>query len=182
MLLSSTRWGEISAELVADTGCRVVLIGHSERRQFFGETDETVNRRLGAALRAGLHPIVCVGESLDQRESGVTESVVEKQVRGALDGYSSDQLTHLTLAYEPVWAIGTGRTATPEQAQAVHAHLRSILASAVGIDLANRIRIQYGGSVKATNVAELMACPDIDGALVGGASLEADSFSQIVHF
>lgn len=174
--------GEISAELVADTGCRVVLIGHSERRQFFGETDETVNRRLGAALRAGLHPIVCVGESLDQRESGVTESVVEKQVRGALDGYSSDQLTHLTLAYEPVWAIGTGRTATPEQAQAVHAHLRSILASAVGIDLANRIRIQYGGSVKATNVAELMACPDIDGALVGGASLEADSFSQIVHF
>lgn len=174
--------GEIAAEMVVDTGATHVILGHSERRQYFAETDAGVRERLDGALRAGLHPIVCVGETLDERESGATFLMIEKQVRGALAGFSAAQLNHLTLAYEPVWAIGTGKTATPAQAQEVHAQMRGLITELLGSSFSATLRIQYGGSVKPTNATELMACPDIDGALVGGASLDADSFSGIVHF
>ena len=172
--------GEVSAPMLLTCGCEYVILGHSERRQFFGETDETVNRRLKAALRAGLKPIVCVGESLDERQDDRTERVVEAQTRGALTGISADDVRCIALAYEPVWAIGTGLTATPEQAEAVHAFLRQVLTELYRDDVARAIRIQYGGSVKPDNAAALFAQDNIDGGLIGGASLEADAFAAIV--
>ena len=172
--------GEISAAMLAGVGCRFVIIGHSERRQFFGETDETVNRRLRRALAAGLLPIVCVGETLAQRQAGETGSIVETQIRGAFREVAADDFSRVTIAYEPVWAIGTGVNATPEQAQEVHALIRGVLASIYGEQLAQACRIQYGGSVKPANTQALMGQSEIDGALVGGASLEAESFAAIV--
>ena len=172
--------GEVSAPMLLTCGCEYVILGHSERRQFFGETDETVNRRLKAALSAGLKPIVCIGESFDERQADVTEQVVETQTRGALDGISADDMRGITLAYEPVWAIGTGLTATPEQAEAVHAFLREVLAQLYDGDVAQGVRIQYGGSVKPDNAVALFEQDNIDGGLIGGASLEADDFAAIV--
>jgi triosephosphate isomerase len=174
--------GEISAEMIKEIGCQYVIIGHSERRQFFNETDETVNQRLHAAHRAGLHPIVCIGESLDQREAGKTMEVVATQLKGGLKDLPEAKMKNTTIAYEPVWAIGTGKTASPDQAQEVHAHLRGLLKELYGAGVAEVVRIQYGGSVKPSNVKELMAMEDIDGALVGGASLKADSFSGILNY
>lgn len=174
--------GEISGPMLVDLGCRYVIIGHSERRQYFSETDEAVNRKIRAALAVGLAPIVCVGETLSEREAGRTLTVVERQVRGALRGYETSALEKVTLAYEPVWAIGTGRTATPEQAEEVQGEIRKILARIGGPRAAEQIRILYGGSVKPDNIDALMAQPDIDGALVGGASLDAGSFARIVKF
>jgi triosephosphate isomerase len=174
--------GEISAGMVADTGAGFVIIGHSERRQFFGETDYTVAKKAVAAVEAGLVPVLCVGESLAQRDAGSTMEVVETQVRHGLVELSLEGLEKLVLAYEPVWAIGTGRTASPAQAQEVHARIRAVLRDAAPAGIADRVRILYGGSVKPGNVDELMDCPDVDGALVGGASLVADDFLRIVHF
>jgi triosephosphate isomerase len=172
--------GEVSADMLRDAGCSCVLVGHSERRQHFGETDPTVRRRLRAALEAGLRPIVCVGETLAEREAGQTERVVEAQVRGGLEGLAAGDWAVLTLAYEPVWAIGTGRNATPEQAQEVHALIRARIAALAGPEVARRLRLLYGGSVKPDNAAGLLQQPDVDGALVGGASLEAAGFLRIV--
>ena len=174
--------GEISASMLTATGCTYVIIGHSERRQYFGETDETVNNRVGAAISAGLKPVMCVGETEYQRDAGETLSVLDKQVRDGLKGLVAEELTQLVIAYEPVWAIGTGKTATSEQAQEVHAFIRKLLAEIYGQKLADATRILYGGSVKPANIAELMDMADIDGALVGGASLTSDSFSQIVKY
>lgn len=174
--------GEISAGMVADTGAGFAIIGHSERRQFFGETDYTVAKKAVAAVGAGLVPVLCVGESLAQRDAGSTMQVVETQVRHGLVELSLEGLEKLVLAYEPVWAIGTGRTASPAQAQEVHARIRAVLREAAPAGIADRVRILYGGSVKPGNVDELMDCPDVDGALVGGASLVADDFLRIVHF
>jgi triosephosphate isomerase len=159
-----------------------VIIGHSERRQFFGETDQTVNSKVQAALRAGLKPILCVGETLQQREAGKTLPVVREQLLGGLTGLAADRMAAVTIAYEPVWAIGTGKVATPQQAQEVHASLRGVLVERFGAAVAGQLRLQYGGSVKPGNVKELMAQEDIDGALVGGASLEKDSFAAILRF
>ncbi len=172
--------GEVSAPMLLTCGCEYVILGHSERRQFFGETDETVNRRLKTALRAGLKPIVCLGESLDERQADRTEQVVEAQMRGALNGLSADDVQGITLAYEPVWAIGTGLTATSEQAEAVHGFLRQVLARLYRDEVAQAVRIQYGGSVKPDNAAALFDQDNIDGGLIGGASLEADAFAAIV--
>jgi triosephosphate isomerase len=172
--------GEVSALMLAEVGCRHCIVGHSERRQLFGETDETVRRKVGALLAAGIRPIVCVGEQLADRESGRTLEVVGRQVRGALAGLPSEAISALTLAYEPVWAIGTGKTATSVQAQEVHAALRGILRELAG-GAAEQVRIQYGGSVKPENAAELMSQPDVDGALVGGASLVAEDFARIIR-
>jgi triosephosphate isomerase len=172
--------GEISAAMLLDARCRYVILGHSERRQLFGETDEAVNRKTKAALAAGLIPIVCVGESLDQRESGKTADVIARQFAGSLAGLSADQMETVVIAYEPVWAIGTGKVATPAQAQEVHSDLRKLIAAHYNAAVAGRVRIQYGGSVKASNAAELLSEPDIDGALVGGASLKAADFLGIV--
>lgn len=174
--------GEVSPAMLADAGCRFAIIGHSERRQFFGETDYTVTKKAAAAVDAGLVPVVCVGESLAQRDSNATMKVVETQVRHGLVELTIEGLEKLVIAYEPVWAIGTGRTATPEQAQQVHAHIRSVLRDVSAGAIADRVRILYGGSVKPGNIDELMACPDVDGALVGGASLVAADFLRIVHF
>jgi triosephosphate isomerase len=174
--------GEVSAAMIADTGCRFAIVGHSERRQFFGETDYTVAKKAAAASAAGLTPIVCVGESLQQRDAGTTMQVVETQVRHGLVELSAEALETLVIAYEPVWAIGTGRTATPAQAQEVHAHIRAVVREVAPQGIADRVRILYGGSVKPGNIDELMACPDVDGALVGGASLAAEDFLRIVHF
>jgi len=174
--------GEISATMLMDVGCSRVIIGHSERRQYFAETDETVNRKLLAALRTTLNPILCIGETLEQREGNATFGVLEGQIRHGLTGIAPEAMPRLVIAYEPVWAIGTGRTATPEQAQEVHAFIRNLLATLYGKTLADELRIQYGGSVNAGNIQALMAQPDMDGALVGGASLDAASFAQIVSF
>lgn len=172
--------GEVSAPMLRDAGATVVLVGHSERRQYFGETDELANRKVRAALAAGLSPVLCVGETLDERDAGRTLDVVGRQVRGGLAGLSSAELARVCIAYEPVWAIGTGRTATPEQAQEVHAAVRAILRE-LGGDVTEAIPILYGGSVKPDNAPALLALSDVDGALVGGASLEASSFSAIVR-
>ena len=172
--------GEISTEMIKSTGATFVLIGHSERRQFFGEIDETVNKKLKAALQSGLNPIVCIGETLEERESGVTNDVVGKQVEKALADISTESMKKVVLAYEPIWAIGTGKTATPEQAQDVHKFIRSILFRLYNTEVGNEIVIQYGGSVKPENATELLSQPDIDGALVGGACLKAESFSEII--
>ncbi len=172
--------GEVSAPMLVDAGCRYVLCGHSERRQFFGDTDEWVQKKTRAALAAGLHPIVCVGETLPERESGRTLEVVGRQVRAALSGLTPAQVGALTVAYEPVWAIGTGKTATSAQAQEVHAALRAILRELAG-GVADDVRILYGGSVKPENAAEILSQPDVDGALVGGASLKALDFAGIIQ-
>ena len=174
--------GEISADMLVSAGCQYVIIGHSERRQYFGETDETVNQKIGAAVTAKLIPIFCIGETEAERESGNTFSVLDKQVKDGLKGKVVEDLGSLVIAYEPVWAIGTGKTATSDQAQETHKYIRSLIADNFGTALADSVRILYGGSVKPANVAELMAMPDIDGALVGGASLDAESFSRIVKF
>ncbi|MDR2436500.1 MAG: triose-phosphate isomerase [Endomicrobium sp.] len=173
--------GEISPSMVKDTGCSYVLIGHSERRQYFGETDDTVNKKTKATLAVGLIPIVCVGETLKEREENVTFKVIEKQIKEGLSGLTAEQSSIIVMAYEPVWAIGTGKTATPNQAQEVHAFARKIYGQIYG-DASQKIRILYGGSVNPTNVSELMKQPDIDGGLVGGASLEAESFTKLVRY
>ena len=172
--------GEISAPMLGDLGVKHCIVGHSERRQLFGETDDGVRKKAGALLQAGLLPIVCVGETLQEREAGRTLEVVSRQVKGALAGFPGGAVAAITLAYEPVWAIGTGKTATTAQAQEVHAAIRKLLGELFGASTAAAVRIQYGGSVKPDNAAELMAQPDVDGALVGGASLKAADFSQIV--
>jgi triosephosphate isomerase len=174
--------GEISPAMLVSAGCRYVIIGHSERRQYFGETDHSVNQKISAAGKHGLDPIFCIGESEGERESGQTFSVLDKQVKKGLEGMFADNLKTLVIAYEPVWAIGTGKTATSDQAQEVHHFLRSLVDELFGHTLAESIRILYGGSVKPGNISELMAQPDIDGALVGGASLDAETFSKIVQF
>jgi triosephosphate isomerase len=171
--------GEISAAMLLDVGCRYVIVGHSERRQLLGETDEQINRKVLAALAAGLTPIMCVGELLNQREAGQTAAVIRAQFAGSLAGLTAEQMRSVVIAYEPVWAIGTGKVATPEQAQEVHLDLRKLIAQRYNADLAQQVRIQYGGSVKPSNAAELLSQPDIDGALVGGASLTADDFLGI---
>ncbi|MFO0914533.1 MAG: triose-phosphate isomerase [Pirellulales bacterium] len=172
--------GEISTAMLNDLGCRYVILGHSERRHVLGETDGDVNKKLHAALAAGLVPIVCVGELLSEREAGQTEAVIRRQCDGSLAGISAEQMAKIVIAYEPVWAIGTGKVATPEQAEAVHADLRQLLQSRYNAAVADAVRIQYGGSVKPDNARELLAQPNIDGALVGGAALKADSFLGIV--
>lgn len=174
--------GEVAPAMVKDAGCEYVIIGHSERRQYFAETDESVNKKLKAAFAGGLIPICCVGETLAEREAGATEQVVGGQVKNGLAGLDSAQVASLVIAYEPVWAIGTGRTATAADANAVCAFIRKTLAAQFGEAAAAKTRIQYGGSVKADNIAELMAMSDIDGALVGGASLEAPTFAKIVKY
>jgi triosephosphate isomerase len=172
--------GEISAAMIAEAGAEYVIIGHSERRTLFGETDVMVNRKVGAAIGAGLTPIVCIGETLDQRERNETFSVLDRQIKDGLDRVTADQVAQLVVAYEPVWAIGTGRNATPTQAGEAHAHIRKRLQSWFGAEAAERCHVIYGGSVKPDNIGELMKDPDVDGALVGGASLEVGSFSDIV--
>lgn len=174
--------GEISVPMLKEIGCEYVIIGHSERRQYFGETDELINRKAQAIYKHGLTPIICVGETLEEREANRTSDVVSTQVRGCLRALPADKVAISVIAYEPVWAIGTGKTASKEQAQEVHALIRGLLAELYSKDVAEKVRIQYGGSVKPQNVRELMEQPDIDGALVGGASLDADSFSSIVKF
>jgi len=174
--------GEVSPKLLKDAGCSHVIIGHSERRQYFGETDGTVNLKTKAAIRAGLTVLLCVGESLAQRESNDTFKVIETQVRGGLADIPAAELTQIVVAYEPVWAIGTGKTASDAQAQEVHAFIRTLVAQIYGPSEADAMRILYGGSVKPENIKGLMSQPDIDGALVGGASLKAESFAGIVRF
>jgi len=178
----SANTGEVSAEMLKDVGCSHVIIGHSERRQFYGETDESVNKKTKAALSAGLTAIVCVGETLQERESEKLFEVIERQIRRGLDGLTTSDMERIIIAYEPVWAIGTGKTATPEQAQEMHGFIRQILAETHGDEVASKLRILYGVSVKPENIAVLMNEKDIDGALVGGASLEAESFAKIVNF
>jgi triosephosphate isomerase (TIM) len=174
--------GEVSAAMLLEVGCTHVIIGHSERRQYYGETDAGVNARLRGALRAGLIPIVCVGETLAEREAGTTMAVIERQIRRGFAGVDAGGGRRWVLAYEPVWAIGTGHTATPAQAQEVHLAVRKLVAQLVGQPVADSMRILYGGSVKPDNIDALMAQPDIDGALVGGASLDAVGFERIVKF
>src|ERR1700722_2659944 len=174
--------GEVSAPMLEAAGCRWVIVGHSERRQYFGETDESVFKKTVAAIEAGLTPIVCVGERLEEREGGMTENVLAKQCQGGICGLSSEQFAHVVIAYEPVWAIGTGRTATPEIAAEAHHFLRSQVSARFGDDTGQACRILYGGSVKPDNIKSLMAQPDLDGALVGGASLDPASFAAIVNF
>ncbi len=171
--------GELSASMLLDVGCQYVILGHSERRQFFGETDELINKKTLAALAAGLTPIVCVGELLAEREAGRTAAVIRSQFAGSLAGLSPEQMAKVVIAYEPVWAIGTGKVATPEQAEEVHRDLRKLISDRYNTQLAETVRIQYGGSVKPSNAAELLSQKDIDGALVGGASLKVDDFLGI---
>jgi triosephosphate isomerase (TIM) len=172
--------GEVSGLMIKDAGCRYVIIGHSERRHVFGETDETVGKKVASAFKQGLTPVLCIGEVLDEREAGKTLEVLERQLRVALQGLGGSQIEKLVIAYEPVWAIGTGKTATSAQAQEVHAFIRRRVAALFDEAVAKGLRILYGGSVKPANTRELMSQPDVDGALVGGASLEARSFSDIV--
>lgn len=173
--------GEISARMIKEVGCKHVILGHSERRTLYGETNQIVNAKVLAALEARLRPILCIGETIEQRDAGQIETVLESQIRESLAEVGARRVLDCVLAYEPVWAIGTGRTATPQQAQDAHAFCRKVLSDVFGADTAAKIRIQYGGSVKPTNMAELIAQPDIDGALVGGASLESSSFWEIVR-
>jgi triosephosphate isomerase len=174
--------GEVSMKMLVDAGCKAVILGHSERRQFFGDTDETVNRKAKAALEAGLTPIICVGESLAEREGSRTEKVLQCQCEGSLAALTALEISRILLAYEPVWAIGTGRTATPEIAAAAHKHIRARIAAQFTPERASALRILYGGSVKPDNIKGLMAQVEIDGALVGGASLDVQSFASIVNF
>ena len=174
--------GEISPVMLKDTGCSMAIIGHSERRHIFGETDELVNRRLSGALKYGLIPILCIGETLEEREANQTFKVLEAQLRGGLTSVPSNEADRLVIAYEPVWAIGTGKTASEDQAQEVHAFVRTLLEEMYEKNIASQIRILYGGSVKPDNVDALMSREDVDGALVGGAALQAESFIRIIHF
>jgi triosephosphate isomerase len=174
--------GEVAADMLKDVGASYVIVGHSERRQYYCETDSDVNRKAQAAIAAGLIPIICVGETLAQREQGNAESVVNGQLTGCLAGLTAGDIERIIVAYEPVWAIGTGRTATPEQAQEMHAFIRRVFAERHSERAAQALRILYGGSVKPDNISALMALPDVDGALVGGASLKAESFAQIVNY
>ena len=173
--------GEITAEMIKEAGAKYVIIGHSERRQYYNETDVTVNKKTHAALAAGLRPIVCVGESLEQREMGVTEELISYQVKMALSGLNESQVRRVVIAYEPIWAIGTGKTATAEQAGAVCAHIRAIIRKEYGARVARAVTIQYGGSMNAKNAAELLAQPDIDGGLIGGAALKPEDFTTIIN-
>lgn len=173
--------GEVSASMLVDLGVKYVILGHSERRQYFAETDETVNKKTKAALGAGLIPIVCVGESLEEREAGRTKDVCRTQTLGGLDGLTAEQAASLVIAYEPIWAIGTGKSSTAADANEVIAYIRSVVAEAFGADSASRVRIQYGGSVKPETVREYMSESDIDGALVGGASLQPASYVALVE-
>ncbi len=172
--------GEISCEMLKDCGCTYVILGHSERRHVIGETDELIHRKMAAVIESGLKPILCVGELLEERDGGKTLEVVDGQVRKGFNGLSAEQAATVTIAYEPVWAIGTGRNATPDQAQEVHAMIRGLIKELYGADLAEAMRIQYGGSAKPGNTAELMAQPDVDGLLVGGASLKVEDFAAMV--
>jgi len=174
--------GEISAEMLLDSGCKYVIIGHSERRQYFGETDETVNKKVKQALKKGLLPIMCCGETLAEREANRLIEIISRQVTGGLKDLTTDDMKKVVIAYEPVWAIGTGKTATPEQANEVHALIRKTVQGLYTAEIAEGLRIQYGGSVTPDNVSQLMAKPDIDGALVGGASLKPESFAALVNF
>jgi triosephosphate isomerase (TIM) len=174
--------GEVSADMLVDAGCLLCIVGHSERRQYYGDTDALVNRKIRSAMAAGLVPIVCVGETLAERDSGRAGEVVTTQVRGVFEGLTASELTRIMTAYEPVWAIGTGRTATPDTAQEMHRLIRETVADVANADAADAMRILYGGSVKPDNIAELMRQPDIDGGLVGGASLEAESFAKIAKY
>ena len=174
--------GEISSGMLLSAGCHYLIIGHSERREYFRESNVDVNKKVAAALAAGLNPVMCIGESEKQREAGETFSVLDKQLKVGLESQFADALEKLVIAYEPIWAIGTGKTATSEQAQEVHHFLRNRVEQMFGESLAGNLRILYGGSVKPQNAAELMEMPDIDGALVGGASLEPETFSRIVHY
>ncbi|QWV99540.1 triose-phosphate isomerase [Geomonas nitrogeniifigens] len=174
--------GEVSPRMLLDAGASHVIIGHSERRQYFGETDQTANKKIKAALKGALVPIFCIGETLDAREAGDTFKVLERQVRGGLEGLTETQFAPVIIAYEPVWAIGTGKVATDEQAQEAHAFVRGVVARMFSKAAADKVRILYGGSVKPDNVKGLMASPDIDGALVGGASLKGASFASIVRY
>lgn len=172
--------GEVNADMLTDVGCKYVILGHSERRALMGEDDAAVSQKLHAAIDGGLIPIVCVGETLEERESDKTSDVVAGQIRGSLKGLTAEQAAGIVVAYEPVWAIGTGKTASPQQAEDVHAMIRALLAELYGQDVADQIRLQYGGSVKPGNASELLSQPNIDGALVGGASLKADDFAAII--
>ena len=172
--------GEISVPMLKDAGCTYVIIGHSERRQFFGETSDTVNKKIKAVLKHGLLPIVCVGESLAEREANKTFEVLTDHIQNGLVGLTAEEVTRIVIAYEPVWAIGTGKTATSAQAQEAHKYIRDLLVKFYNKDVAGGIRIQYGGSVKPENIEEIMVQPDVDGALVGGASLKIESFSEII--
>ncbi len=174
--------GEISADMLLAMGVSYAIVGHSERRQYFGETDETVNKRAKAALEANITPIICVGESLEQRESGVTDTIVSKQTVAALAGFSAGEAVRSVIAYEPIWAIGTGKTATSEDANTTIKVIRDAIAGVYGAKVAEDMRIQYGGSMNPKNASELMAMPEIDGGLIGGASLKSEDFSKVVHF
>ena len=174
--------GEISADMLLAMGVSYAIVGHSERRQYFGETDETVNKRAKAALEANITPIICVGETLEQRESGVTDTIVSKQTVAAFAGFSAEEAVRCVIAYEPIWAIGTGKTATSEDANTTIKVIRDAIAGVYGAKVAQEVRIQYGGSMNAKNAGELMAMPEIDGGLIGGASLKSEDFSKVVHF
>ena len=173
--------GEISASMLKSVGCEYVILGHSERRTIFGETDELINNKIKKANASGLKPIFCVGELLEEREAGITDKVIEKQIKSGLKDISSEEMGNVIIAYEPVWAIGTGKTASPEQAQEVHKFIRSLINEKYGDSISDKIVIQYGGSVNNKNAKELLSQKDIDGALVGGASLKADSFIDIIQ-
>lgn len=174
--------GEVSADMLLAMGVNYAIVGHSERRQYFGETDETVNKRAKAALDANITPIICVGETLEQREGGVTDTIVSKQTVAALAGFSAEEVVRSVIAYEPIWAIGTGKTATSEDANSTIKVIRDAIAGVYGKKVADEVRIQYGGSMNAKNATELMAMPEIDGGLIGGASLKSEDFSKVVHF
>ena len=174
--------GEVAADMIKDAGCSHVIIGHSERRQFYSETNATVNAKTKSAIQSGLIAIVCVGETLAEREAGNAETVVKTQIKAGLEGLTVADTERIIIAYEPVWAIGTGKTATPEQAQEMHGVIRRTVSETHGKEVADAVRILYGGSVKPDNISELMSQDDVDGALVGGASLEADSFAKIVNY
>lgn len=174
--------GEISANMLLAMGVSYAIVGHSERRQYFGETDETVNKRAKAALEANITPIICVGETLEQRESGVTDAIVSKQTVAAFAGFSAEDAARCIIAYEPIWAIGTGKTATSDDANATIKIIRGAIAGVYGEKVAEEVRIQYGGSMNPKNASELMAMPEIDGGLIGGASLKSEDFSKVVHF
>ncbi|WP_440998721.1 triose-phosphate isomerase [Fodinibius sp. SL11] len=173
--------GEVSTEMLTEVNCEYVILGHSERRQYFGETDKTVNAKVNKALNDGLKPVICVGESLEQRKANEHKLRVKKQVQGALIGVEEDDASNLVIAYEPIWAIGTGETATPDQAQEMHKMIREELSELYSEEAAAKIRILYGGSMKPHNAEELLQKPDVDGGLIGGASLKADSFTDIIH-
>ncbi|MBQ3663935.1 MAG: triose-phosphate isomerase [Clostridia bacterium] len=174
--------GEVAADMLKEYGVEYVIIGHSERRQYFGETDETVNKRSKKALEAGLKPIICVGETLEQRESGVTNDIVTAQINGDLAGFSAEELLNCVIAYEPIWAIGTGKTATKEDANETIGVIRNAVCALFGEDAASKLRIQYGGSMKPSNATDLMSMPEIDGGLIGGASLKAADFAGVVNY